>query len=146
MYQINFIKLHKDAIPFKYNHENDACMDMFALEDVFIFHGTTKIIPTGIAVELPRNFEGQVRGRSGLSSKGLIVHLGTVDEGYRGDIGVIMHNAGYNAGNVNQTFKVNKGDRIGQFSIHPVYKIHLVEVPELSDSERGTKGYGSSGI
>lgn len=144
-FQLNFVKLHLDATPFKYNHDNDACMDMFALEDVILMRGQTQIVRTGIAIELPRGFEGQVRGRSGLSSKGVIVSLGTVDEGYRGDIGVIITNWSYN-NSPSGNYKINKGDRIGQFSIHPVYKIHLDQVSSLSDSERGTKGYGSSGL
>lgn len=145
MIQINFKKLHEHAIPFKYNYENDACMDVYALEDIIIKRNETLIIRTGIAIELPKGFEGRVRGRSGLSSNGLLVHQGIIDEGYRGDIGVIITNIGYK-GTSSGNFRINSGDRIAQFSIHPVYKIHLIETDTLSNSIRGTNGYGSSGL
>lgn len=145
MILINFKKLHEDAIPFTYTREKDACMDMYALEDTYIIPNETKIIKTGIAVELPKHFEGVVRGRSGLSSKGILIHIGTIDEEYRGDIGVIITNVGYGL-NASGNFFIKKGDRIGQFTIKPVYRVHFVETNELSNTSRGNNGYGSSGI
>lgn len=138
--KIKFKRLHKDAIPFSYTRANDACMDMYALKDTFIRCGETKIVNTGIALELPTGYEGIVRGRSGLSSKGILLHQGTIDETYRGDIGIIITNTTYN------DFTIHKGDRLAQFTIKPVYTITFIEVDKLSDTDRGDSGYGSSGI
>ena len=81
---VRFVKLHPDAIPFKYMHENDACMDVFALSDGLIKPYSTEIIHTGIAIELPKHTEGLIRGRSGLASVGIFCHPGTIDCNYRG--------------------------------------------------------------
>lgn len=137
---IKFKKLYKDAKPFTYAHEYDACMDMYAYTDAFIGPGMTTIVPTGISVEIPPGYEGLVRGRSGLAAKGISVHLGTIDENYRGDVGIIVHNS-----TPFPTY-ITKGERIAQFTIKPVIRIELIETDTLTDTERGTNGYGSSGI
>ena len=137
--KINFKKLTDTAIPFKYSREGDACMDMYADMDACISPNETVIVKTGIAVEIPEGFEGLVRGRSGLASRGIHVHLGTIDHTYRGDVGVIVTN------NSLQVAYIHKGNRIAQFTVKPVYPIHLTEVEELSETERGEQGYGSSG-
>ena len=140
MTSIKFKKLHKDAKPFAYSREYDACMDMFACEDVFIGPHSTKIIPTGISLEIPPGYEGLVRGRSGIASKGVQVHLGTIDENYRGDVGVVMTNTN------SFPYHASKGARIAQFTIKPVIRIELAETDTLTETERGINGYGSSGI
>lgn len=140
MINVKFKKLNPNAIPFSYSREQDACMDMYALEGTIIPASTTKIIPTGIAVEIPQGYEGLVRGRSGLASKGITAHLGTIDETYRGDVGMIIAN------HTNADFKVEAGMRLAQFTVKPVYHIQLEEVEELSDTFRGSNGYGSSGV
>ena len=140
MINVKFKKLNPNAIPFSYSREQDACMDMYALEGTTIPAGTTKIIPTGIAVEIPQGYEGLVRGRSRLASKGITAHLGTIDETYRGDVGMIIAN------HTNADFKVEAGMRLAQFTVKPVYHIQLEEVEELSDTSRGSNGYGSSGV
>ena len=143
--QIKYKKKHPDAIPFQYTREKDACMDMFSLIDKTLYAGETAIIPTGIileiptGIEIPEGYEGIVRGRSGLASNGIHVHLGTIDENYVGDIGIIITN------NSNKLFHVAKGSRLAQFTIKPVYRIDLIEVQEIKDTERGENGYGSSG-
>ena len=138
--QIKYIKKHPDAIPFKYSREGDACMDMFSVEDKVLHTGQTAIISTGIAIEIPEGYEGIVRGRSGLASNGIQVHLGTIDENYVGDIGIIITN------NSSKLFYVTKGAKLAQFTIKPVYRIDLVEAQKIKDTERGENGYGSSGF
>jgi dUTP pyrophosphatase len=140
MVKIKFMRLDDSAVPFSYTRENDACMDIFSNEKCNIKPKETKIVSTGVLVELPHNFEGLVRGRSGLASKGIMVHLGTIDETYRGELGVIMTNLS------SETFKITKGMRIAQFTVKPTFRIQLEEVPELSETERGDNGYGSSGL
>ena len=140
MTSINYKKLYPDAKPFVYSRDLDACMDIFAYTDILLYPGQTSVVKSGISVEIPPSYEGLVRGRSGLASKGIYVHLGTIDETYRGDVGVIVTN------HSNASYKINKGDRIAQFTIKPVVRIELKEATELSNTERGVNGYGSSGI
>ena len=138
--EVKFVKNNDNATPFKYTRNNDACMDIYASEDVVLHKGRTTLIPTGISVEIPKGYEGRVIGRSGMSIKGFLVHHGVIEEEYRGTIGVMLANLS------GDSYRVNKGDRIAQFSIHPVHRIELVEVEKLSETERGANGYGSSGV
>lgn len=140
MIKVKFKKLDTNAIPFSYSREGDACMDMYSLADDIIYPRGTVIIPTGIAVEIPEGYEGIVRGRSGLTSKGIQAHLGTIDSAYRGDVGIIITNTS------NTPFEVKAGMRLAQFTIKPVYKIQLIEVETLTNTERATAGFGSSGV
>lgn len=136
---VKFKKLNREAITPRYNHEDDACMDLFTPRDIHINHEETIIVPTDIAIELPVGFEARVRGRSGLSSKGIHVHHGTIDEGYRGNIGVVMTN------NTGMSIDIEAGKAIAQLSVNPVYKVHLTQVEEFeSITERDIKGFGSS--
>lgn len=137
--KVKFKKLTDTATLFRYSREGDACMDMYADMDAVLYPHETVIIKTGIAVEIPEGFEGIVRGRSGLATQGINVHIGTIDATYRGDVGVIVTN------NSLQLFGIHKGNRIAQFTVKPVYPVHLIEVEELSETERGEQGYGSSG-
>jgi dUTP pyrophosphatase len=103
--------------------------------------GEHRLIKTGIAVELPPNFEMQIRSRSGLALKnGVQAHFGTIDHDYRGEIGVILFNFG------SQPFKVEKNDRIAQAVISQFEKAHFMVVEELSETERGSGGFGHSGV
>lgn len=140
MIKVKFKKLDTNAIPFSYSREGDACMDMYSLADDIIYPHGTVIIPTGIAVEIPEGYEGVVRGRSGLASKGIQAHLGTIDNAYRGDVGIIITNTS------NTPFEVKAGMRLAQFTIKPVYKIQLIEAETLTNTERATSGFGSSGV
>ncbi|MBQ8465321.1 MAG: dUTP diphosphatase [Alphaproteobacteria bacterium] len=106
-------------------------------------------VPTGIAVEIadfgckknnPLSIELQVRPRSGLTKRGLIAQLGTIDASYRGEIWVNLVNNG------DELAKVEPNDRIAQLVICPIYKLPVVPVTKLSDTERGTNGFGSTGV
>ena len=124
-----------------YANTTDSGMDVYALEDITIAPGETKLIPIGIKVALPRGYELQVRPKSGrsLKSKLRIANTpGTIDAEYRGEIGVIMTNTG------NLSHTINKGDKIAQMVIMPVPMIKWIETDELSDTERGEGGYGST--
>lgn len=168
MIQVKVKKLHEDAvIPVK-AHSTDAGFDLFASEDVKISAGDTKLVPTGLAFELPEGYEMQVRPRSGLSLKTpLKVMLGTVDAGYRGEVGIIVHNAqqveyrsapGFSKGilagdeDFNITvakfskIEIKKGDKIAQAIIQKLPDIELVEVDILDDGDRGENGFGSTGV
>lgn len=136
-------KLDIGAMIPQYAHEGDAGMDVFSNEDVDIAPGESRLIKTGIAIELPDNTEAQVRPRSGLALKHGISVLntpGTIDAGYRGEVGVILINHG------KATFHAEKGTRIAQMVIKPVLRVHVMEVNELSDTKRGAGGFGSTGM
>lgn len=136
-------KINPDATIPQFAHEGDAGMDLFSVDDLDINPGESKLIKTGITIELPKNTEAQVRPRSGLALKNGITVLntpGTIDEGYRGEIGVILINHG------KECFSVKKGMKIAQMVIKPILTVKIKEVQELADSERGTEGFGSTGV
>jgi dUTP pyrophosphatase len=126
----------------QYAHPGDAGLDLYSVENIEIDPGDTALVKTGIIIELPEETEAQVRPRSGLALKNQITVLntpGTIDEGYRGEIGVILINHG------KETFNVEEGMKIAQMVIKPVLRVHVEEVDELSETKRGTGGYGSTG-
>lgn len=133
-------KLHKDAVLPQYKTDASSGFDLYSVEDVGIPAGTTKLVKTGLAFQLPEGTEMQIRGRSGLSltSKYLVKH-GTVDEDYRGEVGVIVHNLG------DDTLFIEKGDRFAQGVVQPVIRTKIREAFELSDTNRGAGGFGSTG-
>lgn len=140
------IKRVKDVELPKYAKPGDAGFDLVAAEDTFIWPGETKVVPTGLAFEIPPGYELQVRPRSGMTrNTKLRVVLGTVDSGYRGEVGVLVDNIESVKGKFMHSQMIEKGTRIAQGVIAPVITAHFEEVDELSHSERGTNGYGSTG-
>lgn len=105
--------------------------------------GQHRLVPTGLALEIPIGFEGQVRPRSGLALKhgiSIVNAPGTIDADYRGEIGVILINLG------RKPFTVNPGDRIAQLVISPVHRVRLIEKKALKKTRRGTGGFGHTGV
>ena len=129
----------------KYETNGSSGMDLSANIDkqVKIEPGKTSIIPTGISLAIPENFEIQIRPRSGLAAKNQISVLntpGTIDADYRGEIKVILINLG------KKTFLIEKGARIAQMVLSPVEKAKIKEVENLEKTKRGSDGFGSTGI
>lgn len=140
--KIKIIKLNEAAQVPHYSHADDAGLDLFAIQSHQISPGASALIPTGIAIELPHGTEAQVRPRSGLALKHSITVLnspGTIDAGYRGEIGVILINHGQ------EIFEVSAGMKIAQMVIAPVLRAEIEEVTELSATRRGEGGFGSTG-
>ena len=140
--EIRFMKIHKDAVMPEKAHETDACYDLYSVKDNFVLHrdGRAKV-ETGLIMEIPEGFEGQVRPRSGRAFHEGITILntpGTIDSGYRGEVCVILHNTGIDR-------LIRKGDKIAQLAIRKVYDFEFVEVESLDESERGDGGFGSTG-
>ncbi|MBX9634032.1 MAG: dUTP diphosphatase [Magnetospirillum sp.] len=129
----------------RYETGHAAGLDLMACipADITIAPGKRALIPTGFAVALPQGFEAQVRPRSGLAAKHGVTVLnapGTIDADYRGEIGVILINLG------EVEFAVSRGMRIAQLVVAPVSHATLVEVAELSETDRGAGGFGSTGV
>ena len=144
MTKILIKRLSKEVSLPKYETSGSSGMDLAANIDASIDLGPGKsvIVPTGLAVALPRGFEIQIRPRSGLAAKKNISVLntpGTIDADYRGEIKVILINLG------DQKFIIEKGLRIAQMVVCPVVKAQLEEVNELNDTARGEDGFGSTG-
>ena len=119
-------------------------MDLMALIDkpIIILPKKSYLVPTGISVAMPKNYEIQIRPRSGLAAKNNISILntpGTIDSDYRGEIKIILFNHG------SDEFLINNGDRIAQIVLMPVHKIDFEEVDNLPDTVRGEGGFGSTG-
>jgi len=140
--EVKIKRIHPDAkLPFQAN-TGDAGMDLYSIDNIMIPSGEAKLIRTGLQIELPQGTEAQIRPRSGLALKHSVTVLnspGTIDEGYRGEIGVILINHG------KEPFLVEKSMRIAQMVIQLVPTIQVTEVNELSESVRGSSGFGSSG-
>ena len=142
MQTIKFKKLSEDVILPSYAHPEDAGMDIFSAEEKTIESGKWALVKAGFSMELPTGFEAQVRSKSGLSLKSGIIVLnspGTIDENYRGEVGVILMNVSQN------DYKVEKNQKIAQMVITRVPITELEEVEVLDETERGEKGFGSSG-
>ena len=119
-------------------------MDLMALTDkpITILPKKSYLVPTGISVAMPKNYEIQIRPRSGLAAKNNISVLntpGTIDSDYRGEIKIILFNHG------SDEFLINNGDRIAQIVLMPIHKIDFEEVDNLPDTVRGEGGFGSTG-
>ena len=140
---LRFRKVHPDAVLPSYAHPSDAGMDVRSVEDLTIAPGKRALVHTGLVMLLPPMYEAQVRPRSGLALKSGVTVLntpGTIDSGYRGEVGVILANFG------DADFHVRKGDKIAQIVIAPVTQPEIVETTEVDETDRGSGGFGSTGV
>lgn len=140
-------RLDKDLPLPKYETSGSAGMDLYAREDAYVRFGGVTIIPTGVAIELQAGHEAQIRPRSGLAANHGITVVnspGTIDCDYRGEIKVIM-SCLEKSGDTAFGIRVNRGDRIAQMVIAPVLQPTVIEVEELTETDRGDQGFGSTG-
>ena len=140
--KLSFKRIHHDAVLPSYAHPGDAGMDVRSVEDLVIPAGGRALVHTGLVAAIPDGYELQVRSRSGLALKSGVAVLnspGTVDAGYRGEIGVILANFGDGG------FAVKKGDRIAQLVAAPVTVAEISETAEVDVTARGAGGFGSTG-
>lgn len=165
--QIQVKRLHQNAVIPKYSDELDSGFDLYTVEETVVLPGQSAIAKTGISVSIPPCTEIQIRPRSGIGLKGcptimpkwvlaettleptqvdseelrhIEVHFGTIDEGYRGEIGIIVYNPN------SDLMRIPKGIRLAQGVLAPVIRAELIEVEELSKTNRGDRGYGGSGV
>lgn len=133
-------KLHPDAIIPKFAKRHDAGMDLFALNEHIINPGEIVLINTGIAMEIPEGYVGLVWDKSGFSTKTKMKTLGgVIDSGYRGDVTVCLINL------CNEAHHIEKGMKVAQILIQKAEQPEIELVKELSESERGNGGFGSTG-
>ena len=140
--QLRVKRCRAHAVLPTYARDGDAGLDLHACEDVHVPSGRARLVPTGLAVELPPETEAQVRPRSGLALKHTVTVLnapGTIDEGYRGEVGVILVNHGP------EPFEVEIGMRVAQLVVQRRWPVDVIEVETLDDTGRGSGGFGSTG-
>ena len=145
MTKVQIKKLSDEVLTPKYETPGSSGMDIAAYieQDVVIDSGDKALIPTGFSLSIPQDHEIQIRPRSGLATKRGITVLntpGTIDADYRGEIKVILINLG------KEKFSVKKGERIAQMVVCPVIEAQLEEVQELPLTDRGARGFGSTGV
>lgn len=143
---LTYEKIHEDAVSPLYNYPSDSGFDLHSVEDIQILPLGRYLAPTGLKLGIPKGYEVQVRTKSGLALKqGLIVlnSPGTIDQGYTGEIKVILYNS-------SQTIiRVEKGQKIAQACLCPVVSgsgLTLEQVQEVEEKDRGSNGFGSTGI
>ena len=140
--KVLFKKIDPEAKLPSYAHPGDAGMDVCSVEDAVIPPGGRRLVKTGLVMVLPPDAEAQVRPRSGLALKHGVTVLntpGTIDSGYRGEVGVILANFGA------EPYRVEKGARIAQIVVAPVVQAEIAETDDAGDTERGAGGFGSTG-
>ncbi len=140
MVKIRVKKLNPEAkVPY-YELENSAGLELSSTNHVCLEQGQRMLIKTGVAIEIPEGYVGLVWPRSGLSvKKGTDILAGVIDSSYRGEIGVVLLNTGYD------DLVIQPGERVAQLLIQPIVNAEVEEVEELSDSVRGENGFGSTG-
>lgn len=139
---IKIEKIFPDAILPSYAYSGDAGMDLFSYETYILKPGERRLFKTGLKVEILEGYEMQIRPRSGLALNHGVTVLntpGTIDAGYRGEVGVILINHG------KEIYSIKKGDKIAQVVINSVERVVLEEVEKLEESSRGKGGFGSTG-
>jgi len=140
---LKVFKIDEDANLPVYKTKDSAGMDISSNENVVLHPSEIKAIGTGLIFEIPKGYEAQIRPRSGLALKNGVTVLntpGTIDADYRGEVRVILANFG------DKNFEIKKGDRIAQVIISKYYKVKLSLVMSVSETERGQKGFGSTGV
>lgn len=134
-------RLSEVAILPSYSHPGDAGLDLYSTEDLKLLPHKSALIHTGISIELPEGFEAQIRPRSGIALKHSITVLnspGTIDQGYRGEVAVILINHG------SAPFQIQTGTKIAQLVVQVVVPVVIEEVENLSNTNRGAEGFGST--
>jgi dUTP pyrophosphatase len=142
MHILKVKRISEDAVLPAYAHPGDAGLDLYSAVSASLEPGERKLIGTGISIELPPHTEGAVRPRSGLALKHGVTVLnspGTIDSGYRGEVGIILINHGP------ARFDVQPGMKIAQLVVAPCLSVDVQEISDLTSSSRGQGGFGSTG-
>jgi len=133
-------KLHPDAKIPSYANKTDAGMDIYSIEDVIILPNTRTLVKTGISMEFEKGYVALVWDKSGIAKNGLTKIGGVIDSGYRGEYKIMLLNIS------SKPYKITKGQKIAQILMQKVFQPEIELVEELSDSDRGEGGFGSTGL
>jgi dUTP pyrophosphatase len=139
---ISFKRLTPDAILPTKAHPTDIGLDLYCAEDTELWSYKVTKVSTKIACEFPKGIAGLILDRSSMGTKGIKVMGGVIDQAYRGELIVCLHNTG-TVGNA--SINLPKGSKIAQLVLIPSYEVRIIEVSELGETDRGSKGFGSSG-
>jgi len=137
-----FKKLHADAKLPQYQTEGASGFDLHSVEEVCLQAGEVKLVPTGLSIEIPKGYELQIRARSGLAAKKgvfLVNGIGTIDSDYRGELKIILSTC------LKEPITLAKGERIAQGVLMKIEQARIFEVQELTETNRGEGGFGSTG-
>lgn len=137
--KLNIKKIHPEAKVPTRAHYDDAGIDMYACGEHSVAPGMTVMIPIGIAMEIEEGYVGLIWDKSSIGSKGIKTLGGVIDAGYRGEISIMVHNLG------KDVYTFSHGHKVAQILIQKIEFPDIEEVEELSDSKRGTGGFGSTG-
>jgi len=140
--EVKILSISEDFIMPKKATDGSACYDLYSVENIDVAIGEVEAISLGFCMEIPKGYEFQIRCRSGIGKRGIIVSngIGTIDSDYRGEVKVLLLNLS------KDVFRINKGDRIAQGVINKLPLSNLILVDELTDTNRGSGGFGSTGI
>ncbi len=142
MIKVKIKKIKDNAVIPSYAHDGDAGVDIYSAEDYLLKPGDRVLVSTGIKIAVPKGYEAQTRPKSGLALKqGLSIANtpGTIDSGYRGEVGIIAINLG------KEDIKIEKGKKVAQMVFNKVEEVKFEEVEELDNTKRGDGGFGSTG-
>ena len=143
-------KVHHNAVIPRFAHPTDTGFDLFTVESIRIHPKQKSIVRTGLIFELPEGWGIQVRNKSGITMKGvpnllgnnadIVVYMGTIDQAYRGEVGIMVKNIS------NKTIAIPSGTKLAQGVLERVYQCTFEEVEEVSETDRGEGGFGSTGV
>ena len=143
-------KIHHNAVIPRFAHPTDTGFDLFTVESIRIHPKQKSIVRTGLIFELPEGWGIQVRNKSGITMKGvpnllgnnadIVVYMGTIDQAYRGEVGIMVKNIS------NKTIAIPVGTKLAQGVLERVYQCTFEEVEEVSETDRGEGGFGSTGV
>jgi len=142
MIKVKIKRIKDNAVIPSYAHDGDAGVDLYSTEDYLLKPGDRILVSTGITIAIPKGYEAQTRPKSGLAlNKGLSIANtpGTIDSGYRGEVGIIAINLG------KEDIKIEKGKKVAQMVFNKVEEAKFEEVEELDSTKRGDGGFGSTG-
>jgi len=138
--EVKIKKLHENSKVPIYKSTQAAGFDIHSLEKVSLKANSTTKVSTGFALEIPNGFYVRIEDRSGMAAKGIHKLAGIIDSDYRGEVFIVLHNT------TNQDYQIEKHDRIAQGVITPVNQADFSETSQLSETQRGSGGFGSTGI
>ncbi len=132
-------RIHPEAKIPRYSRPGDAGLDLFSIIDCVLEKGEVRPVPTGIQVAVPEGYVGLIWDKSGISLRGVHRLAGVIDSGYRGEVRVVMVNLSA------EPFRIEKGMKVAQLLIQHVSTVRVVESEEMEETDRGEKGFGSTG-